>query len=456
MTVLLILLIISIFTMDYLATKLDVISKIFTLVPEFFSLLIALIVVVRYLVLRRWAQSVQYIWLFIAFFLVCMIGVVAEAVDPGPLIAGLRNHFKFLPLFFLPAVYTFSDKQLKILLGVFLLLVALQVPLAFFQRFVQFSDAMITGDPITGTVSTSSSLSIVLCLAIAVIMTFYAYGKLALSLALVLFCYFAAPTAINETKATMLFLPLAVLGPFLLARGVAGRWRKAFPVFAICLLGLAAFSATYNILIQARWGGTTIGEFISGAYYEEYLYRGVEPGGDTKNIGRLDSMILPVSIASDNFMQLIFGLGIGNVSPSSLPGTEGAYFEMAQEYGFGRTAIGNLLWETGIAGLALYLLWFVFWWRDSRRWAVFDHDLGWFGTWWSNCIILLLLALTYKSILNFNELGYLLFFWSGIVASRYWQLRHPLNGTVTSTNQDMPRLQLAGRKPEELRGLILD
>jgi hypothetical protein len=385
-----------------------------------------------------------------------MIGVVAEAVDPGPLIAGLRTYFKFLPLLFLPAVYTFSDKQLKILLGVFLLLAGLQVPLAFFQRFVQFSDAMITGDPITGTVSTSSSLSIVLCIAIALVMTLYVYRKIALSLALVLFCYLAAPTAINETKATLLFLPLAILGPFVLARGVERKWRKAIPVFSICILGLVSFAAIYNTMIEARWGGTEINEFISGAHYESYLYRGVQPGGDTKNIGRLDSMILPVSISSDDYMQLMFGLGIGNVSPSSLPGAEGAYFEMASEYGFGRTAIGNILWETGVAGLALHLLWFVFWWHDSRRWAVADDDNGWYGTWWSICIVIVLLGLTYKSIMNFDELGYLLFLWSGIVASRYWQLRHPSNGMITSQDQTAPRLQLAGRKSQELRDVVLD
>ena len=255
MTTLVSLLLVSIFTLEYLAVKLELVSRYVILVPEVFSLLICLLIVGRSVVLRRWEQPVRYVWLLAAFILVFMIGVVAQAVDPGPLVAGLRDYFKFLPVLFLPAVYRFSDRQLRIFLGIFLLMAALQVPLAFFQRFVQFSDSMHTGDGITGTVTTSNSLTLVLCLAITLIMTLYVHRKITLSLALVLFCYLAAPTAINETKATLLLLPIATLGPFFLARGVEGKWRKAVPVLGICVFAMVGFAIVYNILIEARWWG---------------------------------------------------------------------------------------------------------------------------------------------------------------------------------------------------------
>jgi len=444
MTALVALLLVSIFTLDYLAFKLELVSPYVTLVPEVCTLLITLVIIGRSIVLRRWEQPVHYLWIIVALILVWMIGAVAEAVDPGPLVSGLRNYFKFLPLILLPAVYRFSDRQLRILLGIFLMIAALQVPLAFFQRFVQFSDRMHTGDPITGTVSTSSSLTLVLCLAITLVMTLYVHRKIALSVALVLFCYLAAPTAINETKATLLLLPIAALGPFFLARGVEGKWRKAAPVLGICALGMVAFAAVYNILIEARWQGVAIDEFFTSGYWEFYLYRGVEAESAPAHIGRLDSIILPISYLSNQWMQLLFGFGIGNVSPAFLPGMEGAYFWTYQGYGFGMTAIGDLLWETGVVGLSLYLLLFVFIWRDSRRYAITDEDARWYGTWWSICIVIFAFGLTYKSILNFNELGYMLFFWSGIIASRSWQLRYLADSTAIS--QATPRLQLAGRK----------
>ena len=445
MTTLLSLLIISTFTVDYFAVKLGVISRFFTVIPEVFSLVIVLIVAARGIALRQWQQPTKYVWIFVALFLACMIGAVAESVDPGPLTSGLRNYFKFVPLFLLPAVYKFSDKQLKVLLGVFLLMVALQVPLAYFQRFVQFASSMHTGDPITGSVTVSSSLTMVLCLVIALIITLYVHGKIALSLTLVVFCFLAAPTAINETKGTVLLLPLATLGPFILARGVEKKWRKAIPVLSICVIGLIAFATVYNALIEARWGATEVTEFFTGEKVGGYIYRGTEEGEE--NIGRLDSMLLPIGVMSDQWMQLLFGLGIGNVSPAPLPELEGAHVEMGKELGFGLTAVGNLIWETGLIGLSLHLLLFFMIWRDARRCAKLERNstYGWYFTWWSICVVIFVVGFAYKSVLQLNELGYMVFFWSGITVSRYWLLRHPAESSPETEQRTVPRLQLAGR-----------
>jgi hypothetical protein len=434
----------SVFFIDYLAIKLEIVNRLFVLIPEFLSLLIALAVVGRLAVIRQWSQPARYVWLFVAFILACLVAAVAQAVDPGPLVAGIRGYFKFLPLLFLPAVYEFSDKDIKVLLGAFLIIAGLQVPLAFYQRFVQFSHMMHTGDPITGTAATSSSLTMVLCLAVALVMTLYVYRKIKVSVALVLFCFLAAPTTINETKATLLLLPIAVLGPFFLAHGIEGKWRKAIPVMGICVLGLVAFAAVYNILIEARWGGNTINEFLSTGHYELYLYRGVEVGDGSHVVGRIDSIILPTVVLSDDWMKLLFGLGIGNASPSSLPGLEGAYAEAYEGYGFGMTAVGNLIWETGLIGLALYVVFFIFSWRDSRHSTKNAVERGWISAWWAVCILILFIALVYKSILNFNELGFMLFLWSGVIASRVWHQKNRSTKSSAHHHESMPRLKLAG------------
>lgn len=445
MTTLLVLLFVSTFTVDYFAIKLELISRYMTLVPEIFSLIIALVIVGRAVALRKWDQPGRYAWFFTAFVLVCMIAVVAVPVDPGPLVSGLRNYFKFLPLLFLPAVYDFSEKQLKILIGTYLTLALLQVPLAFFQRFVQFSDKMHTGDPITGSVTVSSALTMVLCVAIALVMTLYVHRKISLLPTLLLFCVLASPTTINETKATILLLPAATLGPFFLARGVDRKWGKLLPILGICIFGVAVFTAVYNTMIEARWGGTGITDFLTGEAIEAYLYRGSSEDDLVYSIGRLDSMILPVRVLSDDWMHILFGLGIGNVSPSPLPGLTGAYFEMGKELGFGMTAIGNLIWETGLVGLFLYLLLFFLIWREARTCAKIDGETGWRCTWWSTCILIYVFGLAYKSVLELNELGYLLYFWSGVLASRGWRLRRSAASGARLQQTPAPRLQLAGR-----------
>jgi len=438
---LVVLLLFSIFSVDYFAVKLELVSRYATLVVELLSLLIALLVVYRSVSLRRWEQPPYYVWLIIAFVLSAMVAVVAETVDPGPLISGIRGYFKFLPVFFLAAVYRFTDKEIKFLLGIFLFIAALQVPLSFYQRFVQFAHRMHTGDPVTGTVASANSLTMILCMAIALVITLYVYKKLTLLVTLLLFGILAAPTAINETKATLVLLPIATIGPFIFASNIKNKWRKAAPVFGLGFLGLVSFIVIYDTLIAARWDGTALGEFLTAGHWEWYLYRGVDTSHSPEYIGRFDSILLPISFLSESWMQLLFGLGIGNVSPAFLPGMEGAYYAEYKDFGFGMTAAGNLIWETGLVGLCIYLAFFYFAFRDARRLSKSSKEIGWLGAWWSTCIFIYLFGLVYIAYLGFNELVYLLFLCTGLVSSRLWQGAH---GVEEEAGKPIRKLELAG------------
>jgi len=410
---------VSIFLAEYVTRKIGLESRYVGLIPELMSAIFVLVLVGQSLVSRSWRQPKKYIVMLVALVLTCLIGAVAETVAPGTLVAGLRDYFKYLPLFFLPAAVRFSKRDLYFIIGTFMFLAALQVPLAFYQRFVEFAYAMHTGDPITGTVTTSGVLSIILCIAVAVVMTLYVNRKLTFPVAAVLFVYFAAPTSINETKATLFLLPIATLGPFVLAHDVERRWKRAVPVFVLFACGIVGFVVVYNALIQARWwgGAEQIGDFFAGGHVEYYLYRGASGDEAPDVVGRLDSIILPVNILSQDWMKLIFGLGPGNVSPAFLPGMEGAYFEKYKDFGVGMTSIGNLVWELGLVGVLVYGMLFFFFWRDARYLAKSGSNLKWLGEWWSTCTIILAISLFYKHILVLNETGYLLFFFAGVVAS---------------------------------------
>jgi hypothetical protein len=158
-------------------------------------------------------------------------------------------------------------------------------------------------------------------------------------------------------------------------------------------------------------------------------------------------MILPVSVMSEDWMQVLFGLGIGNVSPSSISGMEGAYVDLGQQLGYGMTAIGDLLWETGIVGTVVYLFMFIQIWRSTRRCGRLDEnsDSSWYSTWWSTCLLIFIFGLVYKSVLQLNELGYMVFFWSGVLVSRYWRLQYSTDGMLGRNAQMTHRIQLAGR-----------
>ena len=441
MRALVVLLLVSIFSADYLAVNLEVVTRYATLIVELLSLIIALLVVWRAVTLRRWEQPRQYVWLLLAFVLSALIAVVAEAVDPGPVISGVRTYFRFLPVFFLAAVYRITEKEMKLFLGVFLFIAALQVPIAFYQRFVQFAHRMHTGDPVTGTAASSNSLTMMLCIAIAIVITLYVYKKLTLPVTVILCGYLAAPTAINETKATLVLLPIATIAPFVFASGIENKWRKAAPVLGLCLIGVIAFVVIYDTLIASRWGGVTLGEFITRGDWEWYLYRGSGTDHAPDIIGRLDSIILPVNIMSENWLQLLFGLGIGNVSPAFLPGMEGEYYAQYREFGIGMTTAGDLIWETGLIGLGIFLFFFFFVWRDARRLARSSEPDRWIGAWWATSTIIFFFGLVYISYLGFNEVIYMFYLWSGFVTARVWR---PRKLADVSDDDKVNRLKLAG------------
>ena len=133
---------VTIFSIDYLAVQLQLISRQFTLAPELFSALVMLIVIMRFTVGKTFALNPKYV-ILIGFLLVHMIiGIIINLVSAGTVIAGIRNYMKFLPFFLLPAVYNFSDAQIRNQLKLLLALVLLQSPLAIYQRFIQFADRM--------------------------------------------------------------------------------------------------------------------------------------------------------------------------------------------------------------------------------------------------------------------------------------------------------------------------
>lgn len=444
MIALVITLLLSIFCVDYFAVNLAVIPRAFTLIPDVIAVIIGLMIFGRVLVLHRWELPKKYTWLVIFLILSCAIGLIAENVAPGVVVAGIRSYFKFLPLLFIAAVYRFTQKEINLLAGIFLFMAFIQVPLAFFQRFVQFAHRMHSGDPVSGTLSTSSSLTVILCLAIALVMTLYVQGKIKLAVALVATAFLASPTTINETKATLLLLPIATLGPFVMTFGEKEKWKRLVPVLGICVLSVIAFIMTYNAMKQFSWQGRGIDEFLMSGHFSWYLYRGAEVGADS-SLGRVDSMILPFKVLSEQWMNMLFGVGIGNASPSFVAGLNGAYFEEFKPYGFGRTAIGNLLWEVGVVGLAIYMTMFIAFFRDARICARAESSLKWGGTWWSVAMLILILALAYKPILVFNETGYFLFLWAGIFGGQAWQLQH---SGQTSEEVAVPRIKLAGNSRE--------
>src|SRR5690606_32570249 len=89
-------------------------------------------------------------------------------------------------------------------------------------------------------------------------------GRLSFFHTFVIAAWLFSATTINETKATIVLLPAAVLVPALLMRGNRAISKKLVPIFAIGILGFVAFIVTYNYFIEGREYAGPISSYLSG------------------------------------------------------------------------------------------------------------------------------------------------------------------------------------------------
>ena len=252
MNTLVIALFLAVLFLEFALDSLTMLPGYLIMLPELLSGIAALLVIGRAIGGKRLNLSSRYVFVLAVLAVTVLIGIVAQSVASGPIISGLRDYLRLVPFFLLPAVYHFSDRQLKLQFAILLPLLALQVPLAIYQRFGQFASKMHTGDFITGTVTNSGALSLLMLGCIAAVIVLYLRRKLSLTMTLLLVAFFFAPTTINETKATLILLPVCIFAPLVFMPRGQRPMRKLLPIMGMAIVGGGAFVAVYDYMIQFR------------------------------------------------------------------------------------------------------------------------------------------------------------------------------------------------------------
>lgn len=410
-------LLLSVFSLEYLVRERGLLHPYAVLIPEALSAIAMLIVLLRMMAGVRLALDGRYVAFLALLALVLLFGFVLQEMPTGPVVAGVRSHLMFAPFFLLPAVYPFSARELKTQLVVLLALMLVQSPLAVYQRFVEYADTMETGDVVRGTATTSSALSILMMCGISILIALYLRRKLSLMLLVAGVGLLFLPTTLNETKGTLILLPLALLVPaFSMPRG-SGVLRRFVPVVAVGALAGIAFVGMYNYLIQYHQAGQSLGQFVEEGNFIEYLYADAAER-EVNYIGRIDSIEIAWEHISRDPLTLLFGMGAGNVSTSFLAEFDGEYASYYERYGVGMTQLTTFLWEVGLVGLLAYLLFFYFLWRDGRRLARGEDTDAVLGQIWVTIMLIMGFGLIYKSVFSMTEIGYLFWFYAGVVVSR--------------------------------------
>jgi len=363
----------------------------------------------------------KYWFAFGAFAVLILCGVINNRTGTGPMLSGMRFYLRAMPMFFLAAVLPTSEQQLKRQLNLLLALAFLQVPIAVYQRWIVLSEGRYTGDSVQGTLMDSGVLSIFLIgvvLVLTGLLLRRRIGKLkyALLIALLLF-----PSVINETKGTLVLLPLALMVTLIMG----GEQGKRFRYAGFATLGLAAFVAffipVYNMMEAHnpyKSEKDITNYFTNEQQLARYMSSDVSGVGTIKDVRRGDAIAVPLQFLSRDPAQLAFGLGIGSVSPSTMGKKfEGTYFQLFQKFLI--TSFTFFLLEFGIFGVIMIGVLFLLVFMDTLAVAQVDDSLiGAVAVGWTGIMALIALGIVYTILHEFVSVTYLAGYFSGVICAR--------------------------------------
>jgi hypothetical protein len=392
--------------------------------PELFSALVILCVLVAGTRDRFRFVASKYWLIFIAIAAVVLCGVINGDSGPGPLISGLRFYFRAAPMFFLPMVLPMSEdrlgRQLKLLLGIGLL----QIPVTIAQRYIIMAAERHSGDDVRGTIMDSGVLSMFLICGALVLTGVMLKRRIGAYRYALVFLLLLFPTTINETKVTVLFVPMGLLVTLILGAEQGKRLRYAGLAFAVLIVFGSIFVPVYNKMEEGMKSKVDIVDFFTN---EQTLDRYLVSQKNSRGIGigsakvahRGESISIPLKyLANKGPVSLAFGLGLGNASPSqSGKNFEGEYFPLFA--GILTISFATFVLEFGLFGVLLILLlnWLIF--VDSLVVARRDNSLtGALATGWSGVVAIFMVAIFYNNFHFFPSVTYLYWYLSGVICAR--------------------------------------
>jgi hypothetical protein len=370
----------------------------------------------------------KYWLLFGALAIVMLCGIILNGTGAGAIVSGMRFYLRGVPLFFLAAVLPVTDASLRRQLLWLLGLAFVQVPLTVYQRWVVMSQGRFTGDDVHGTLFDSGVLTMFLVCGVLILTGMLLKRRIGKMLYCILFLILLIPTTINETKVTVIFLPVGLLVTLILGSERGKRLRFAGIGLTILIAFGAIFIPVYD-MTQAHnpYKVKLVDFFTDEKALTSYLSasnKNSDAGiGKTKLAGRGDSIIVPLGYLSRDPINLAFGLGLGNVSPSNLGRNfEGAYFRLFRSVLV--TCFAYFVLEFGLIGTALIGCLYLLISLDTLRVARFDKSLtGALAAGWTGVMAIFALGVVYNVFFQFVSVTYLYWYFAGVIAARSMQLR---------------------------------
>lgn len=393
--------------------------------PDLLSALTALYVIAAGTRQRFHLVSFKYFLVLGSLALVMVCGPLVNQEPPGPMVNGMRYYLRAIPFFFVPAVVDFSDQDLWRYLKLYLGLSLIQSPLAVYQRFQVAAHNDFSGDAVIGTLMISGILSLFLISVLCVMGSLMLRGRVGKLWYTICFFILVVPMSVNETKVTVILLPLGLLVTFALASPPGKRILVTVAGLSLLILGGAIFVPVYNYYNTLHNPVPfTVQDFFSNPKtLEGYMEKDASVGTD-EEAGRGDAIAIPFKAFKRDPVRLTFGLGLGNASRSSL----GPQFSGQYEVTFWNftqvLSVTAFLLELGVLGTALILLLHFMILKDAVFVSRHDKGLigalapGYIGGW-----ITITVGLFYLAIHSYECLSFTFFFFSGLMCARAVQLK---------------------------------
>ncbi|MDX1915340.1 MAG: hypothetical protein SFU55_07130 [Methylophilus sp.] len=309
-----------------------------------------------------------FIWVALAFMLFAVFSTLLQLHSKSELIGGFKRYFQafglMLALASMPLERKDFDGWLKLLLGIALL----QLPFALYERLILVPKrggidlgGGQTTDIVAGTLginmeggSPNGVMVILILTAFAFVFSRRRQGLIESSTLLWLSVVLLMPLALGETKVVVVLLP--VLALVLLRKDMIKNPGTYLPIFIGILLATIALAYVYfEIMLKMNIIDGLMGSFAYSfgndvGYGNQLLNRGTA----LTFWWSAHDWIDPVSI--------LFGHGLG-----SSYGLEGHIAQMYYKFGIATTTASSILWDLGIAGLALYLSIYALAWREMSK-----------------------------------------------------------------------------------------
>jgi hypothetical protein len=272
-----------------------------------------------------------------------LVTTLASPISSMQILLGLKV---YLPMWLVVVVLAFrpmTESFVERLEKGALLFAAVQAPFVFHQHFTG-PDA----DAVVGTFGNFCNASLMLACIMAILTaielhqsrrmtTKAAAGHIGLAFLMLL---------AGEVKAVLFLLPLA-----LAVQQARWLWRNPRKALMAVPLVLVAMGAVVFVYDQLYWSGHGPQSLEEKSIGETFDWTWVNP--ETGDMGRVTSLAVWVIDRQTDLLHRAIGYGAGatRLDSSAAPGIIGARFAPAA---VGVTTASQLLWETGIAGLALH------------------------------------------------------------------------------------------------------